>query len=71
MGRSNHCYGGWKIIYNGDPITLFYEDELLHRAHLERPWIFEMVIALQKEAIAGKYQHPRSKQELQQLIEQI
>lgn len=26
-----------KIIYNGDPITLFYEDELLHRAHLERP----------------------------------
>ncbi|WP_238542900.1 energy-coupling factor ABC transporter ATP-binding protein [Lysinibacillus boronitolerans] len=48
-----------KIIYNGDPITLFYEEELLNRAHLERPWVFEMVIALQKkEAIARKYQNP-------------
>ncbi|MFM9533348.1 ATP-binding cassette domain-containing protein [Lysinibacillus sp. IITD104] len=61
-----------KIIYNGDPITLFYEDELLHRAHLERPWIFEMVIALQKKKLLQENINiPRSKQELQQLIEQI
>ncbi|MBX8943494.1 MULTISPECIES: energy-coupling factor ABC transporter ATP-binding protein [Lysinibacillus] len=61
-----------KIIYNGDPITLFYEDELLHRAHLERPWIFEMVIALQKKKLLQEnIKIPRSKQELQQLIEQI
>ncbi|MBL3728391.1 ATP-binding cassette domain-containing protein [Lysinibacillus sp. HST-98] len=61
-----------KIIYNGDPIALFYEDELLHRAHLERPWIFEMVIALQKKKLLQEnIKIPRSKQELQQLIEQI
>lgn len=61
-----------KIIYNGDPITLFYEDELLHRAHLERPWIFEMVIALQKKKLLQENINiPRSNQELQQLIEQI
>lgn len=61
-----------KIIYNGDPITLFYEDELLHRAHLERPWIFEMVIALQKKKLLQEnIKIPRSRQELQQLIEQI
>lgn len=61
-----------KIIYNGDPITLFYEAELLHRAHLERPWIFEMVIALQKKKLLQEnIKIPRSKQELQQLIEQI
>ncbi|WBF54648.1 ATP-binding cassette domain-containing protein [Lysinibacillus sp. JK80] len=61
-----------KIIYNGDPITLFYEDELLYRAHLERPWIFEMVIALQKKKLLQENINiPRSKQELQQLIEQI
>jgi len=61
-----------KIIYNGDPITLFYEDELLHRAHLERPWIFEMVIALQKKKLLQENINiPRSKQELQQLIEMI
>lgn len=61
-----------RIIYNGDPITLFYEDELLHRAHLERPWIFEMVIALQKKKLLPEnIKIPRSKQELQQLIEQL
>ncbi|MEY2355260.1 energy-coupling factor ABC transporter ATP-binding protein [Lysinibacillus capsici] len=61
-----------RIIYNGDPITLFYEDELLHRAHLERPWIFEMVIALQKKKLLqGNINIPRSKQELLQLIEMI
>ncbi|MEQ6853513.1 ATP-binding cassette domain-containing protein [Lysinibacillus capsici] len=61
-----------KIIYNGDPITLFYEDELLHRAHLERPWIFEMVMALQKKKLLQEnIKIPRSKQELQQLIEMI
>lgn len=61
-----------RIIYNGDPITLFYEDELLHRAHLERPWIFEMVLALQKKKLLQENINiPRSKQELQQLIEMI
>ncbi|MFK5708307.1 energy-coupling factor ABC transporter ATP-binding protein [Lysinibacillus boronitolerans] len=61
-----------KIIYNGDPITLFYEEELLNRAHLERPWVFEMVIALQKKKLLPEnIKIPRSKQELQQLIEQL
>ncbi len=36
-----------KIIYNGDPVALFYQEDLLDRAHLGRPWVFEMALALQ------------------------
>lgn len=39
------------IIYNGDPIELFYEEELLQRAHLERPWVFDMFMTLQKKKL--------------------
>ncbi|KPN89624.1 energy-coupling factor ABC transporter ATP-binding protein [Lysinibacillus sp. ZYM-1] len=60
-----------KIIYNGDPIALFYEEELLKCAHLERPWVFEMAIALQKKKLLQEnISLPRSKHDLLQLIEQ-
>lgn len=61
-----------KIIYNGDPVALFYEEELLKRAHLERPWVFEMAMALQKKKLwQENIPIPRSKHELLQLIEQL
>ncbi|WP_155591422.1 energy-coupling factor ABC transporter ATP-binding protein [Lysinibacillus cavernae] len=61
-----------KIIYNGDPIALFYDEELLKRAHLERPWVFDMAIALQnKKLLQENIPMPRSKDDLQTLIEQI
>lgn len=61
-----------KIIYNGDPVELFYQEQLLERAHLERPWVFEMAIALQNKKLFEKNSTmPRSKEDLQRLIEQL
>lgn len=61
-----------QIIYNGDPVALFYQDELLKRAHLERPWVFEMAIALQNKKLFDKnISLPRSKNDLQKLIDQL
>ncbi|MGE7941502.1 energy-coupling factor ABC transporter ATP-binding protein [Lysinibacillus xylanilyticus] len=61
-----------KIIYNGDPVELFYQEQLLERAHLERPWVFEMAIALQNKKLFDKnITMPRSKEDLQRLIEQL
>ncbi|QTB20974.1 ABC transporter ATP-binding protein [Lysinibacillus sphaericus] len=60
------------IIYHGDSIALFYEEELLKRAHLERPWVFEMTMALQKKKLwQENISVPRSKHDLLQLIEQL
>ena len=61
-----------KIIYNGDPVELFYQEQLLEQAHLERPWVFEMAIALQNKKLFEKNSTmPRSKADLQKLIEQL
>ncbi|QDP99124.1 ABC transporter ATP-binding protein [Lysinibacillus fusiformis] len=61
-----------QIIYNGDPIALFYQQDILDRAHLERPWVFEMAISLQNKKLFEKnITIPRSKEELQRLIEQL
>lgn len=61
-----------KIIYNGDPVELFYQEQLLEQAHLERPWVFEMAIALQNKKLFDKNSTmPRSKEDLQRLIEQL
>lgn len=63
---------GGKIIYNGDPVEMFYQEELIQRAHLERPWVFEMTLALQsKKLLKENIKQPRSKDDLQKLIEQI
>lgn len=63
---------GGKIIYNGDPVEMFYQEDLLQRAHLERPWVFEMALALQSKKLLKKnIKLPRSKEDLQKLIEQI
>ncbi len=63
---------GGKIIYNGDPVEMFYQEELIQRAHLERPWVFEMTLALQsKKLLKENIKLPRSKDDLQKLIEQI
>ncbi|MGE7951424.1 energy-coupling factor ABC transporter ATP-binding protein [Lysinibacillus xylanilyticus] len=61
-----------KIIYNGDPIELFSQEQLLEQAHLERPWVFEMAIALQNKKLFDKnITMPRSKDDIQRLIEQL
>lgn len=61
-----------RIIYNGDPVDMFFQEDLLERAHLERPWVFEMALALQnKELFEKNIKMPRSKEDLQRLIEQL
>ncbi|MEY9979911.1 energy-coupling factor ABC transporter ATP-binding protein [Lysinibacillus sp. RC79] len=61
-----------RIIYNGDPVEMFFQEDLLERAHLERPWVFEMAIALQNKKLFEKnIKMPRSKEDLYRLIEQF
>jgi len=61
-----------RIIYNGNPVELFFQEDLLERAHLERPWVFEMAIALQKKKLFEKnIKMPRSKKDLHRLIERL
>ncbi|MEB2299582.1 ATP-binding cassette domain-containing protein [Lysinibacillus xylanilyticus] len=61
-----------RIIYNGDPVELFFQEGLLERAHLERPWVFEVAIALQNKKLFEKNSKiPRSKEDLHRLIEQF
>lgn len=61
-----------RIIYNGDPVAMFFQEDLLERAHLERPWVFDMAIALQNKKLLEKnIKMPRSKEDLHRLIEQL
>lgn len=61
-----------RIIYNGNPVELFFQEDLLERAHLERPWVFEMAIALQNKKLFEKnIKMPRSKEDLHRLIAQL
>ncbi|MFJ5562629.1 energy-coupling factor ABC transporter ATP-binding protein [Lysinibacillus xylanilyticus] len=61
-----------RIIYNGDPVAMFFQEDLLERAHLERPWVFDMAIALQnKKLLENNIKMPRSKEDLHRLIEQL
>lgn len=61
-----------RIIYNGDPVELFFQEDLLERAHLERPWVFEMAIALQNKNLFEKnINMPRTKEDLHRFIEQL
>ncbi len=61
-----------KVIYNGDPVELFYQEKLLELAHLERPWVFDITLALQNKNLFDKnIQMPRSKEDLQKLIEHL
>lgn len=61
-----------RIIYNGDPVAMFFQEDLLERAHLERPWVFEIAVALQKKKLFKKnMKMPRSKKDLHILLEQL
>ncbi|MDQ7861261.1 hypothetical protein RCO48_10115 [Peribacillus frigoritolerans] len=35
-----------KVIYQGDPVSVFHDEDVLLQAHLEKPWVFEMFQAL-------------------------
>lgn len=54
-----------EIIYHGDPFHIFEQQELLIKAHLDKPWLFEMSQVLQaKNIIKDINEFPRDKDEL-------
>ncbi|MFD6442905.1 ABC transporter ATP-binding protein, partial [Peribacillus sp. NPDC060186] len=59
-----------KVIYQGDPVTIFHHEDLLYQAHLEKPWIFEMFQSLiQSKIFTDEDPAPRTKEELLQKME--
>ncbi|HEY9570858.1 MAG TPA: ATP-binding cassette domain-containing protein [Metalysinibacillus sp.] len=34
------------IIYDGNPYDVFYQDDLLQKAHIEKPWVFDVAATL-------------------------
>ncbi|MES1040918.1 energy-coupling factor ABC transporter ATP-binding protein [Peribacillus simplex] len=59
-----------KVIYQGDPISVFHDEDVLLQAHLEKPWVFEMFQALLHSRSAAESDFfPRTKEELLQKLE--
>lgn len=53
------------ILYHGDPVTIFHNQELLRQAHLEKPWVFETAQVLMEKGLLNENETmPRSKEEL-------
>lgn len=60
-----------KILYHGDPISVFKQPNLLAQAHLEKPWIFETAEQLQLIGIlAADTPFPRNKEQLYSHLKQ-
>nr|WP_295970010.1 ATP-binding cassette domain-containing protein [uncultured Bacillus sp.] len=54
-----------EILYHGDPVSLFYEQDILDKAHLEKPWVFETAqIMRQKQLLPEITSMPRNREEL-------
>ncbi|MET1178649.1 ATP-binding cassette domain-containing protein [Peribacillus simplex] len=59
-----------KVIYQGDPVSVFHDEDVLLQAHLEKPWVFEMFQALlQSREPSERDLFPRTKEELLQMLE--
>jgi len=58
------------ILYQGDPVTIFYHDDILNKAHIEKPWVLETAQQLINAKILNVAQTfmPRNKEALFQLI---
>jgi cobalt/nickel transport system ATP-binding protein len=54
-----------EILYHKDPVTLFHHQEILNRAHLEKPWVFETAqVLMEKQLLRDEGTMPRCKVEL-------
>ncbi len=54
-----------EILYHGDPVTVFHNQELLNQAHLEKPWVFETAqVLVEQQPLSEQESMPRSKEEL-------
>ncbi len=58
-----------EVIYHGNPFDIFEQEELLVKAHLEKPWVFEMAQVLQSKNVSLVTESfPRNKEELIQYL---
>jgi cobalt/nickel transport system ATP-binding protein len=58
-----------EILCYGDPVTVFEQDKLIRKAHLDKPWVMETFQTLvQEKFFASSETIPRSKEELFQKI---
>lgn len=58
-----------EVLYHGDPVTVFHNQELIDQAHLDKPWVFETAQRLlKKQQLSSESPMPRSKEELFQMI---
>lgn len=58
-----------KLLYQGDPVTLFQHNLILEKAHLDVPWLFETtMVLLNKQIIDTPDVFPRSKEALFHLL---
>ena len=54
-----------EILYHKDPVTLFHHQEILNKAHLEKPWVFETAqVLMEKQLLHDEGTMPRCKVEL-------
>ncbi|MGE7624108.1 energy-coupling factor ABC transporter ATP-binding protein [Viridibacillus sp. NPDC096237] len=60
-----------KILFHGDPISVFKQPNLLAQAHLEKPWVFETAEQLQLMGmLATDTPFPRNKEQLYSHLKQ-
>ncbi|MFA1710318.1 energy-coupling factor ABC transporter ATP-binding protein [Peribacillus frigoritolerans] len=59
-----------KVIYQGDPVSVFHDEDVLLQAHLEKPWVFEIFQSLlQSRNLTERGLFPRTKDELLKNLE--
>lgn len=58
-----------QILCQGDPVTVFEQDELIKKAHLNKPWIMETFqFLMQEKLLSSSSIIPQTKEELFQKI---
>ncbi|WP_397538567.1 energy-coupling factor ABC transporter ATP-binding protein [Rummeliibacillus pycnus] len=56
---------GGEVIYHGDPFSIFEQEHLLLKSHLEKPWVFELAQVLKSKNVIDKIEDfPREKEQL-------
>lgn len=57
------------LLYQGHPVSLFHKEDILEKAHLEKPWVFETAqVLMNKQILTAQDKLPRSKEELYKLL---
>lgn len=63
---------GGELLYQGDPVSLFHQEDIIVNAHLEKPWVFETAQVLQKKQyLQASGFMPRTKEKLFELFHSL